>query len=315
MAEKITELTEEQKAQIPVYRDMGMAAGLRTGPSNREVVMRAMVDVYSLIEKPFPSKVIFVKSPVEAQKVIHVLMNQDEKPLLAKHTPESNDQWVADLIVGVKPKEFQTTHSYGYGSSEAYWIFFYRYFSEVLGIKYDDKAAKYLSVFNDLTQSGWHYIFEECCVVCDLPNSIVMENNVISNESGPAIEFADGFKVWAIGGHLVNEQIVMAPESLTTEQIKKEENAETKRIMIERYGVSKYLFECGGSIIDMDALNMAGSSDRALLKDSDDNKWLIGTDGSTGRVYHMAVPEDVNTCREAHERISGLPESALIAEC
>lgn len=315
MAEKITELTEEQKAQIPVYRDLGMAAGLRTGAADRVAAAKAMVEVYKLIEKPYPNKLIFVRSPVEAQKVISVLMNGDEKKLLAEWSSETNDAWVAKITAGVKPKEFQTTHSYGYGSSESYWIYFYRYFREVLGIQYGEKANSYLNVFDELTKTGWHYLFEECTIVCDLPLSIVMENSVISNEEGPAIEFADGFKVWAIGGHLVTEKIVMAPETLTVAEIKKEENAETKRIMIERFGGSKYLYECGGTIVDMDTLTLEGSSPRALMRDSDNNMWLIGSDGSTGRVYHMAVPDDVTTCHEAHERISGLSESDLIAEC
>ena len=134
-------------------------------------------------------------------------------------------------------------------------------------------------------------------------------------EDGPVIEYADGVKIYVIEGHVLNEQIVMAPETLTLEQIDKEENAETKRIMINRYGVSKYMLETEAKQIDVDQLNLEGSSMRTLMEDKHGNRWLIGTDGSTGRVYHMSVPNNVSTCREAHEAISGIPEEGCSFEC
>jgi len=64
----------------------------------------------------------------------------------------------------------------------------------------------------------------------------------------------------------------------------------------------------------MDSMTLQGSAPRALMRDDLGNMWLVGTDGSTARVYTMAVPSDVSTCKEAHERICGFGENRLIAE-
>jgi hypothetical protein len=58
-----------------------------------------------------------------------------------------------------------------------------------------------------------------------------------------------------------------------------------------------------------------GASTRVLLEDPDGEKWLVGTDASTKRVYTMSVPREVRTCSEAHCAISGLDsEGRIIAQ-
>lgn len=315
----IDTLTPEQTAQLAVYRDMGLEVGLAKGPTNREVATECIKEIYDLIQKPRPQKFIFTRSPLEAQRLIHVLVNKDPgEKLLEAYGTMSNDEFVAFILSHFNDEKisFTETYSYGYGSLESYWIMYYRYFKEVLGIKYEDQSDHFLYVFDKLAKNaGWNYLFEECAIFCDRPNTIVMENNVIDCEDGPAIAYDDGYKIWAIRGNLVTEQIVMAPETLTTEQIKSEQNQETKRIMIERYGADKYLSETGATLIDMDVLNFEGSAPRSLMMDQEGFKWLIGTDGSTGRVYHMNVPAEAMTCKQAHEMISGLSEDNCQEEC
>ena len=84
---------------------------------------------------------------------------------------------------------------------------------------------------------------------------------------------------------------------------------------IERMGPAKYMQEAGSKLIDMATLTLVGSAPRALMEDAVGNLWLVGTDGSTKRVYTMSVPREAKTCAEAHRLISGLDnESRLIAE-
>ena len=42
---------------------------------------------------------------------------------------------------------------------------------------------------------------------------------------------------------------------------------------------------------------------RALLVDDEGNKWLQGSDGSTGRVYTMSAKKECENCIEAHESL------------
>lgn len=160
----------------------------------------------------------------------------------------------------------------------------------------------------------WWWPFTKFLVVSDLPALWPEDGNRIHSEDGPAIEFGDGCKVWAIRGVTVTERIFLHPETLTIEEIQNEKHAEVRRIMIEKLGPGTYLQKAGAKLVDMDSLTLTGSAPRALMKDSLGEKWLVGTDGSTARVYTMAVPKGAKTCREAHQMIAGFEESRLIVE-
>lgn len=312
---KIEKLTDEQMALTQTYMENSLAVGLATGPTNREEAEKALRELYTFIDLEQPATVFFVRSPSEAQRLIAGLIEKkvDDR---TKYGAD-NDEQVAKIIEGVKPrKDVYTSHGYSYGNHECYWIWYYKYMREVLNVPVDEKAARGLEIMERLAlNSGWHYVFPNCAIICDRPQELHMENRVLSNEEGPAFVYSDGFKCYAIEGHLVTEQIVMAPETLTTTQIKDEQNAEVRRIMIQRYGVAKYLMETGAKMIDTDpGLGLDGSAMRGLIEDNLGNRWLIGSDGSTGREYHMPVPNTVKTCAEAHQAISGLDESDCLAE-
>jgi len=134
------------------------------------------------------------------------------------------------------------------------------------------------------------------------------------HDNEAAIQFPDGYRIWVWLGQRVNAQIIAFPETITVEQVRAEQNAEIQRVMISRMGAGRYLKETHCELVDMDSLTLEGSAPRALMRDDLGNMWLVGTDGSTARVYTMAVPPDVRTCKEAHERISGFDEKRLIVE-
>jgi hypothetical protein len=121
--------------------------------------------------------------------------------------------------------------------------------------------------------------------------------------------------LWHIHGVRVTQQIVEFPETLTVEQVSKEENAEVRRIMIDRMTPEKYLWESKAELIDTDFEQCRkGAAPRALLRDSRGDQWLVGTDGGTKRVYYMPVAGDVKTCRQAHESICGFDETRVLAK-
>lgn len=312
----IEKLTPEQEELLTTYRDIGLSEGLALGPTNRAAVIPVFKDLYTkILDMAEPKQFIFVRGPMEAQKVISVL-TADKGNIHEKWTPETNDEFV-DMIVSKFKKftSFCDTHSFGMGSCESYWVQFYKYFRDVVGIKYDTVANDGLNMFDTLVKnSGWHYLFEECVIVCDRATSIMTENGQLHNVEGPAVSFADGSNFWFINGHEVNEKIVMTPHELTIKEIKAESNNETKRIMIERYGVQEYLVETEARTIDSDKLSLEGSATRHLIEDNEGFRWLMCSDGSTGRMYFLPASNEANTCREAHEMMSGLSEDDILAE-
>jgi hypothetical protein len=155
------------------------------------------------------------------------------------------------------------------------------------------------------------------CLVTEKPVKLATElvngRHVAHCEDGPSHQWADGWAIYSIHGVQVPEQVVMAPETLTVDQIKNEKNAEVRRVMRERFGEGKYLIATGAKLIDSD---IGGSrmdpTPRALLEDGDGDRVLVGTDGGTGRTYYMSVDKKHKTCRAAHESLCGFDETQIL---
>ena len=135
---------------------------------------------------------------------------------------------------------------------------------------------------------------------------------VLDNREGPVIKFRNGWSLWRIDGFSVPRHAVMAPETITIDEIKSEQNAELRRILMEQYGMVRYLTDSGAEMVDCDFEGAeVGAEPRALFRDDNGDLFLLGTDGSTGRVYAMPV-EDVSTCVDAHEQICGFSEFKIV---
>ena len=221
---------------------------------------------------------------------------------------------VDGAVYGAKKKKGKLALSgwhYWYGGQM--WAYFAAYSGFMRDVL---KVALPTSAYHDLAESCGHVWFNrDFVIICERIKACRKdERGRLHNESGLALEYRDGTGLWMIHGVRVSGDVVMNPESLTVERVDKETNSEVRRIMIERMGLVKYLRESNAKTIHMDALTIPGSAPRALIEDRHQNRWLAGTDGSTGRVYIMPVPREAKTCSQAHNLIAGFDESRLIAE-
>jgi hypothetical protein len=133
-------------------------------------------------------------------------------------------------------------------------------------------------------------------------------------ENGPACA-NDVENLYFWHGVLVPAYAVVAPEMITIAEVRAETNAEVRRVLIERMTPARYLTESGAKLLHADVeAARKGAAARALLVDETGDKWLVGTDGGTGRVYYMPVPRDVRTCREAHCAICGFDEAKILVK-
>jgi len=71
----------------------------------------------------------------------------------------------------------------------------------------------------------------------------------LHNPSGAALE-SDVEDLYFLDGVLVPELVVMRPGCLTIEHIHAETNAEVRRRMLERYGLSRYITDCDAEVVD-----------------------------------------------------------------
>ncbi len=122
----------------------------------------------------------------------------------------------------------------------------------------------------------------------------------LSNATGAALE-SDIEPLYFWHGVMVKEKVVLAPELITVADIREEENAEVRRVMMERYGLSRYIEDSGARQIHQDEL---GELYRAEIPNDEPLVMVkvmnstIEADGSR-KSYYLRVPPEMTIARDA----------------
>jgi hypothetical protein len=87
----INELTEEQKALLPVYRDKWMKIGLSTGPADRTKAEDAIRRAYKIAALDEPKQIIWSTSPLVGWIVVCILKNDKMMKKLFKEYQKLGD--------------------------------------------------------------------------------------------------------------------------------------------------------------------------------------------------------------------------------
>jgi hypothetical protein len=124
----------------------------------------------------------------------------------------------------------------------------------------------------------------------------------LHGERRPAIEFADGFGVWALGGHRVERRHVLEPSSITIADVHGAADPELRRLLRERGGESRFAPDGRSVLVHVDRTRVRpGESPtrRILLDTAGGSRTLVGFDERGARVYEVPVPRTCTTCPEA----------------
>lgn len=236
----------------------------------------------------------------------------------AKATWETASNLAYTKINGMKSEDVKTAlneciNHLNYGNHDANWLSFYDYFKQVCNVDGPEKLEGLI----DLAQCcGWWAPYTDVVIIQDRPSELHFDDQQrLHNETGPTVVYTTGLEVYTWHGLRVDKSIIM--DEVTLERIKNEDNAELRRILIERYGFEAYLTDTGAQRLETDFVPLfvgGPMMPRMLIVDAFGDKYLYGTDGSTDRCYVMPVPRTVTTCREAHIAISGLDESKCVAQ-
>lgn len=111
----------------------------------------------------------------------------------------------------------------------------------------DDEVADELSriwmPFVDMYEAGaWFcWIVNGEVILVERPRIYKDTRDRYHRVDGPAIDWNNGEGVFFWSGVEVDKQIVMHPERITTSMIDRERNIEVRRVLIERFGLDRYL--------------------------------------------------------------------------
>ncbi|MFG2835449.1 DUF6745 domain-containing protein [Streptomyces zaomyceticus] len=162
-------------------------------------------------------------------------------------------------------------------------------------------------------QAGWWWPYENVAVVCERPVELHRdEAGRLDRGDGPALAFADGFALHAWRGMPVPAAFLAGLADLTPERIRKEENAELRRVMLEYYGYDRYLAASGARHEHRDEtgvlwrIELADDEDVAMVEVVNSTP---EPDGSH-RTYWLRVPPGTRTAREGVAWTFGLHPDA-----
>ncbi len=181
---------------------------------------------------------------------------------------------------------------------------FYRFLSDELpNLPVGPTNKRRIRTLMELATQGLCYIFYEGYVfACESPTRLsVDEGGRLHSEFGPALSSLDGFTMHSWHGSTVSRWIIEEPKKITVPRIMKEFNAEVRRVLIDRYGLEKFIKASGAQQVHRDECGVL------YRKEFDDDEPLVMVkvknsskepDGSY-KHYFLRVPPDMKTAREA----------------
>lgn len=144
--------------------------------------------------------------------------------------------------------------------------------------------------------------FSEIVFVTKQPQIVSLdEEGRFNSTDGPVLKYADGYSIYAVNGVTVTEKTAVAPETLTVQEIDSEINLEVRRIMMDRFGISRYLMESNAEVLCEDQYGtlyrkrMSGDEPLVMVRVKNSTP---EPDGSF-REYFLRVPPFMRTAKEA----------------
>lgn len=151
----------------------------------------------------------------------------------------------------------------------------------------------------------WWFPHQDIVLASDRPRTLTCDSRGrLHGERGAALEYRDGYSVFAWHGMRVAARIIQDPQSIRLDEIESDEvDAHTRRVLIARYGAARYLKDSGARLIHEDARGRLWRAERpgdsALVMVEVVNA-TPEPDGSV-RTFFLRVPPE---CTDATEAIA-----------
>jgi hypothetical protein len=362
---KILSLTAEQEAALPAWRDEWLRVGISTEPADRPRAETAFAQMYrELGREPVPvqwvdgpatacllqaalksaslwdslGNSLWASLSASLRNSLRASLGASLGDLLGNSLWDSlrdslrnslRDSLWASLRASLRDSLWASLRASlrdsWWGQHELYWVAYYTYPRDVLGVPYAERDSRVLDLWADVGRScGWWWAFEDRIIACERPAVQALdEQGRLHREDGPAILCRDGFAVYGWHGVRVPERVIMQPESLSADDVLAEPNAEVSRVMLERMGIERFMASAQAEVLDRDTvmvstpLAMEYRGEPMVLETAEYQRELLRVrrregDGnpnpivavrvtcpSTGHGYLLRVPPETVTCQEA----------------
>lgn len=175
-----------------------------------------------------------------------------------------------------------------------------------------------LDAFGIISQNALGVLCTEAlCFACDKATKIELdERRRPHHMQEAAMEFADGFKAFAIEGVAIDRHVLEHPDQITPEMINSARNVEVRRIMMQIYGMDRFLQNGHAKLVSQDECGELYCVDipAALAGPRGEPLVFVRVKNSTPepdgtyKHYILRVPPRMQTAREAVAWTFGLRE-------
>jgi hypothetical protein len=278
----ITQLTPEQEKQLEVKLQEWLKIGLCTDPANRPEAEAGVRKAYASAEPPLA-----------------------EPEIRWADSPKAGLEMAAQLNGTTPAKELSSVI---FGQHDANVWAFYDYVGSVLDIDVHELEG----LMQVARNAGWWLAYEGLAIITERPLEIHLDDRGdLHNDHGPSIAYRDGYKMFHVHGVQVTEKVVK--DDFTWEDIEKEQNAEVRRIMLERYTAERYLKECGAKLVHEDRFGKLW--ERRIPNDSVDEGRIMFVellnstpepDGSIKTYFLRVDPNAYGGLKTAHAAVASM---------
>jgi len=312
-------MTPEQEKLIPVARDKWMKIVRSTEKIDRDRAEKKIKAAYDLMGEKEP-EVIFCDSPYAALDVVDWYDVESSLMVLPWGLP---GKFYSDYMIGiindliysrlieVAFEDYQKAENQQWKAGPLYDPG-YDYcldpgfcrtgmgFDFALSVLKEDCDVKSKLGLNLLVNlGGWIFAHQKACVICDRPTKMCLDDKQLPHAEGfPAIQFSDGFSVYAYHGVGLPEKYgKIHPEQWQSQWLLEEENAELRRVLIQGIGYARISQELQATPLDdwreYTLLRINLNVDREQIN------LLKMTCPSTGYIHCLRVPPYFQNAREA----------------
>ena len=194
-----------------------------------------------------------------------------------------------------------------YGAQDMGWVAWFRAM-QAIGVNLPKSADTIAAVSENV---GWWWPFENAVIVTERPCVIKFDGEKrLHCETGPAVEYRDGFGVYAWRGIRIPPEWIKdgPPDAISCLRV---ENIEQRRIACEMRGWHNILPKLpNAKLIDKHSNPQVGELWQGDLPDHGKERFLQVKCG-TGRTFAIPVGMEFSTAREANAATYGIAPQIL----
>ncbi|HEY9712584.1 MAG TPA: hypothetical protein V6C72_03895 [Chroococcales cyanobacterium] len=152
-----------------------------------------------------------------------------------------------------------------------------------------------------LKQSLCYSFYPEAAFVCERREIRLNDQGMLHSQAGPAFSCRDGYQIYSRNGVTMPTELMRNPHLITVARIESEFNIEVQRVLIEMFGLERYLRESGAKRVDEDQYGvlyrkeLIGDEPIVVVKVTNSTPEPDGT----AKQYFLRVPPSITSAREA----------------